>query len=156
MTLSWDLQLLAPPSIPEAEAGWLDGLWEHDVVEFFLRGSSPTPYLELEFGPGGHWLALSFDEVRQRSAELRDLVPADLSNEVTDKRWRGRAALPVAVIERVAGARPWHGMACAVLGRGPGSERAHLSWPTLEGQPLDFHCPDRWAPLLPGVGPSLS
>ena len=33
------------------------GLWDYEVVELFLLNSDTEEYLELEFGPHGHYLA---------------------------------------------------------------------------------------------------
>ena len=44
--------------------GRLWQLWEHEVVEIFIAGEDGH-YLELEFGPWGHYLALTFSDVRQ-------------------------------------------------------------------------------------------
>ena len=44
---------------PDAPPGRLDGLWNFEVVELFLLGADQR-YLELEFGPHGHHLALRF------------------------------------------------------------------------------------------------
>ena len=42
---------------PDAEPGYLMGLWDYEVVELFLLNSHTEEYLELEFGPHGHFLA---------------------------------------------------------------------------------------------------
>ena len=47
-----------------APEGRLWGLWEHEVIEIFIAGANGT-YLELEFGPWGHYLALSLDGIRK-------------------------------------------------------------------------------------------
>ena len=145
LALSWDLALPGEPRLPESPEGLTDELWKHDVVELFLCSrTSSDRYLELEFGPGGHWLALSFSGIRERDAELSELHP-ELRNEVQPGRWRGRAALPVALVEKHAGPQPWKGLVAAVTGEA----RAHACWPRLPGDTPDFHQPASWAPLLP-------
>lgn len=42
---------------PDADPGYLMGLWDYEVVELFLLNSQTEEYLELEFGPHGHYLA---------------------------------------------------------------------------------------------------
>src|SRR3989338_726369 len=54
------------PSIPVAPPGFFDGLWGYDVVEVFVAGSDGR-YLEIEVGPGGHWLAYWFESYRKRA-----------------------------------------------------------------------------------------
>lgn len=145
LSLSWDLALSAEPRMPAAEPGFTDRLWEHDVLELFLCSrNKPERYLELEFGPGGHWLALSFSDVRVREAELAELHP-ELRNEVQPGRWRGRAALPVALVAKHAGPAPWKGLVASVTGE----QRVHACWPRLPGSAADFHQPESWAPVLP-------
>lgn len=139
LALEWELALPGKARIPASPPGFTEGLWEWDVVELFLR-SGPDRYLELELGPGGHWLALTFRGVRQRSAELRDLRPG-LKNELSAGLWRGRAEVPL----ELAGPRPWTGLVTAVLGSGAG--RLYLSWPPLPGVQPDFHQPQAWAAL---------
>lgn len=145
LCLSWDLALPGEPRAPDAEPGFVDGLWEHDVIELFLCSrSTPTRYLELEFGPAGHWLALAFSDIRQREAELTGIDP-ELSHELTPGRWRGRAALPLALVERHAGRAPWRGLVATVSG----AARVHACWPKLPGETPDFHQPQAWAPVIP-------
>jgi hypothetical protein len=146
LTLAWDVALAGPPRVPDEPPGWLDGLWGWDVLELFVRGAARERYVELEFGPAGHWLALSFDGVRRRSAELADL-PVAVSNDVAGTRWRGRAVLPVSAIERHVGPRPWSGLVAAALGGGPAGERVHLASAILPGAQPDFHQPDAWPSL---------
>jgi hypothetical protein len=145
--LSWELALPGPPRSPATRPGYTDGLWEWDVVELFLRSRAPGPrrYLELEFGPGRHWLALAFAGVRRRSAELRGLAP-ELEHDISGLLWRGRASVPLLAVEPHAGPPPWNGLLAAVLGE-PAAGRLHLTWPRLPGERPDFHKPEAWAPL---------
>ena len=48
---------------PTESMGRLWGLWEYEVLEVFIYGDREE-YLELEFGPWGHHLALYFNGVR--------------------------------------------------------------------------------------------
>lgn len=158
LELSWDLRIPGVPRIPPAAVGFLDGLWEWDVVELFLRPAQPTPasglaYVEMEVGAGGHWLGLAFAGVRQRARELRDLAPLVVS-EAAGGRWRGRAEIPLVTIVSLVGEEPWCGLVAACLGgpgeTGPaGKARACLTWPALPGAEPDFHQPQAWAPLSP-------
>jgi UDP-N-acetylmuramate dehydrogenase len=61
-----DLSGNAFPLRPEAQAGaFVDGLWAFSVSELFIGGEEG--YLEFEVTPEGHWVAIRFDGVRQRS-----------------------------------------------------------------------------------------
>lgn len=149
LTLDWNLTLPATPRVPGDMPGYLDGLWGYDVIELFVTASPPRArprYVELEAGPGGHWLALAFDGVRKRSAELHDLAPR-ISQRVVGTRWTGRLECDGAVIARHAGPPPWRGLACLVAGGARGTERVHLTSAPLPGDAPDFHQPEHWPPL---------
>ena len=49
---------------PDAPRGRLWGLWEYEVLELFIAGANDE-YLELEFGPFEHHLALYFKGERK-------------------------------------------------------------------------------------------
>ena len=72
-----------PPEPP----GRLDGLWNYEVVECFLVGDSGR-YLELEFGPYGHWLGLVLVEPRQRLRDDVEIKVESLERRESG-RWRG-------------------------------------------------------------------
>jgi hypothetical protein len=146
---SWDLALAGAPRVPGEPVGYLDGLWGFDVVELFVTGRADrTRYVELEVGPSGHWLALAFDGVRRRSSELADL-PLVSSHDLHGGRWRGRALVPVAPLEKHAGPRPWKGLVAAVLGAGAPGVRSFLTSVALPGDQPDIHQPAAWGPLAP-------
>ena len=146
LALSWDVSLPpGEPRLPPEPAGFVERLWEQDVIELFLGSrANPESYLELEFGPGGHWLGLSFSGPREREATLENLDP-ELRNELRPGRWRGRAALPIPLVEKHAGPAPWKGLVALVTGE----QRVHACWPSLPGSSPDFHQPEAWAPVLP-------
>nr|WP_276603414.1 rhomboid family intramembrane serine protease [Nannocystis pusilla] len=69
---------------------WLDpGLWNFEVVELFLHAPDDR-YLELEFGPHGHSLALQLHGVRNLVATV-DV--AFVAEPPANGRWRGRAVV---------------------------------------------------------------
>jgi hypothetical protein len=124
-----------PP--PPRPTGRCDGLWDFEVVELFLLGQDDR-YLELEFGPAGHWLALRLDGRRRIAA--RDL---DLDFEVWDEgaRWHGRTRVPRAWLPvglHAANAYAIHG---------EGEARRHLAWAPVPGPQPDFHRLEHFAPL---------
>lgn len=49
---------------------FVEGLWEHDVAELFIRVPSGR-YVELNLGPSGAWWCAEFSAYRQRRAVLR-------------------------------------------------------------------------------------
>lgn len=147
LVFAWDLALALPSSLPVQPAGFHDGLWEYDVVELFLSAGArdgAVRYIELEVGPGGHWLALGFRGVRTRTEHFTSAVP-ELEQSQSTGRWIGRASFPLAELESFLGPPPFHGLAAACLGAG--SERRTLCAPALPGRQPDFHQPRAW-PLL--------
>ena len=78
---------------PESGPGSVDGLWEYEVVEWFLVGEGqPIPYLEVELGPHGHHLVLQLEGVRNAVRTRRSLA---YTAEITGNRWRGVARIPL-------------------------------------------------------------
>lgn len=125
--------LASPPRIPVAPPGSrVAGLWEYDVVECFLAGGSGE-YLEVELGPGGHFLVLSFSAPRVRRDEHRGLqLPVEL--EHSDDRWRARIVLDWALVPSPLAALN----AFAIL------DATHLAFAPLPGPAPDFHQPARF------------
>jgi hypothetical protein len=141
LEITIDAQFHGDPA-PDAPAGRLDGLWEHEVVEVFIGGAG-SRYIELEFGPYGHHLALALDPVRVR---VEEDLPVRFRTLITRDLWSGRATLGRALLPP----GPHTLNVTAIHGRGP--RRRHLSWRPLPGAVPDFHQPAAWAPVtLPGA-----
>jgi hypothetical protein len=119
--------------LPPEPPGWHPRLYDYDVVECFLVG--PEGYLEVELGPGGHFLALSFDRPRHRIAEHPELQP-NLKRSRTG--WHAQVFLPDAILPspilRYNAFAIW----------GPPSARQHLCFHPLPGEKPDFHQPERF------------
>lgn len=129
-----------PPSSP---TGRLDGLWDHEVVELFIRGAGGD-YTEIELGPHGHWLALRLRAIRVVCD--RDLH-LDHAAQIVGKRWRGAASL--ALEDLPTG--PWTGNAYAI--HGVGLTRRYLVHRPTGGARPDFHRPDGDVSIVPsGIG----
>jgi hypothetical protein len=123
----------SPPPMPP---GSTPGLWNHEVVELFVASSAAggvVHYLELELGPFGHHLALSFRGVRCQIA-LHDELP--LRVERAQGRWRGEAELPLSWLPK----SPWRANAYAI--HGSGADRRYLAWQPVPGEKPDFHRPE--------------
>jgi hypothetical protein len=122
---------------PAVPPGRCFGLWDHEVVELFLLGEADR-YLELEFGPHGHWLALQL-------AGRRQIVDRDVALEFeaqrSGARWRGRARVPRAQLP------PGLFAANAYAIHGTGAGRRHLAWQPVPGPQPDFHRLECFAPL---------
>lgn len=131
-TVDIDAPLHGDPS-PATPAGSLDGLWEYEVVELFVAGNDGR-YIELEFGPHGHYLALRFDAVRHRAGPPFLL---DFSVSRAGERWQGEAFLTADVIP----AAPHRANAFAIHGV---ARRNYLAATPLPGPTPDFHQPERF------------
>ncbi len=126
---------------PEAPAGSTPGLWNHEVVEVFIAGPNEQ-YLELEFGPYGHFLALSFDGVRQAIGEPHTLF---FRTVILKQNWMGTARVPYSLLP----AGPHRINATAIHG---GNRRRYLSAQPLPGDAPDFHQPSAFLPVvIPGA-----
>lgn len=127
--------------LPAGPPGRTPGLWEYEVVELFVVGPDGH-YLEIELGPGGHHLALTFSAPR----EVRDPgVPVSLQVTRAAGRWRGEATVslrwcPLPVV--AANAFAIHGV---------GGDRRFLVAAPTGGERPDFHRPDRF----PSIDPPL-
>ena len=131
-----------PP--PSAPPGHCFGLWDFEVVELFIASEArPERYVELEVGPHGHFLALSFEGVR--APDVHQLSVSDAvsyRSEIQGKRWSVRLSFP----QRWLPPMPWLGCAFAI--EGVGRERRYLLSSPLSGETPDFHQPALFPPLL--------
>jgi hypothetical protein len=92
------IQVEAPffddPKLPEGTpAGFVDGLWDYEVVEIFLLGTDGK-YLEIELGPRGHYLVYFLEGARNvtNSHLTLENYTAEVSGD--GKRWKGEALIP--------------------------------------------------------------
>lgn len=113
-------------------------LWEHEVVEWFF-GNDAGEYTEVELGPFGNHLVLTFDGYRNRRAELLPIVyTARVTSTTVGRRWSGAAIVPRALLPK--GALRMN--VCAIQ---PGP--VHLQWQPARGAQPDFHDARCWVPL---------
>ena len=119
---------------PPAAVGYTPRLWEYEVVEVFLVGDDGQ-YLELEFGPYGHYLMLWLSGPRVVTPR-----PLTCTYSITSRssRWTAvamcaRSALPksIARINLFAIA-------------GVADQRRYMAWHPLPGAEPDFHQPGRF------------
>lgn len=120
---------------PEGPPDSTPGLWEYEVVELFIAGAG-TEYLELEFGPFGHYLALSFSDVREQSGGPHAI---EFRTAVLKHTWIGTARVPRSLIP----AGPHRVNATAIHGPA-GRNRRFLSAQVLPGDKPDFHQPEHF------------
>lgn len=124
-------------AVPKARAGSLPGLWNHEVVELFLLGEDDR-YLELEFGPHGHYLGLTFHGQRQ---VVEQGFPLDYEAARQGDRWTATARIPLDRLPQGLVAAN----ACSI--HGSGASRRHLVMAPVPGPRPDFHRLDCFLPL---------
>ncbi|XP_003745177.1 UPF0462 protein C4orf33 homolog [Galendromus occidentalis] len=83
----------SPPAPPEPK-GNVPGLWDYEVAEIFFLGDFGK-YLELEFGPHGHYLALLLNG---QSNSIKQGMPLHYEAIKDNKSWTGRVQLPVSYL----------------------------------------------------------
>lgn len=134
--------------LPDQDPGTVQGLWEYEVVEVFVaQAEHPERYTEIELGPAGHHLTLTFTAVRQAD---RIGVPIVFDARRGQGRWHGEARISAADLPP----RPWRVNAFAIHGQG--DARRYLSWCPMPGDRPDFHQPGRYPCWGESVDPSAS
>ncbi|NTU58446.1 MAG: UDP-N-acetylmuramate dehydrogenase [Chlorobiaceae bacterium] len=132
---------------PQAPGGtFVNELWNCSVSELFVAdGGSGSSYLEFEETPDGHWVALGFDEKRQRSAGHGD--PSETLWEDSVKRFTGPSGfgmeLSYALLEPFIHNGHLKLQCCASLGK---QQYGLFPWWHDPGTP-DFHQPERFCPV---------
>ena len=70
----------------------LDGLWNYEVVEVFIKGRHDK-YIEIEMGPHGHYLILACDGYRQCFS--RRISPISYVAKISSDRWTAKMVCPI-------------------------------------------------------------
>ena len=117
---------------PPMPRGTCPTLWEYETVELFVAGAGEG-YLELEFGPHGHHLALCFSAVRQRVVGVEPPIAYDVAR--AGSRWLGMAILSRTLLP--GGPHRFNAYAL----HGTGSARRYLAWSPVPSTSPDFHQP---------------
>ena len=124
---------------PSSPPGSTDGLWNHEVVELFLRGAGDR-YLEVELGPAGHYWVIDLAGYR---APRQSGIPIEFCARVDGDRWSGEARVPGAVVPTGVCA------ANAFAIHGPPGRRTYLAAHPLPGPQPDFHQTHRFPACSP-------
>jgi hypothetical protein len=75
-------------STSRAAREFVEGLWEEDVGEFFVRDSSGR-YQEFNLAPSGAWWSAVFDSYRRRAEVSPRPTILEVHTEVSSGSWRG-------------------------------------------------------------------
>lgn len=92
MRIEFNAPLYNDP-LPNAPPGRFDGLWNYEVVEVFFLGRDEK-YLELEFGPGGHYLVYYLEGVRNVTKTDLLLEGYEVSRDEDLKTWKRSVVIP--------------------------------------------------------------
>jgi hypothetical protein len=97
LVISVDSPFFNDPAPPEGPSKNLDGLWNYEVVEVFIKGRHDK-YVEIEMGPHGHYLVLVCDGYRQ--CFLRGIEPISYTatKNASSTRWIGRMVCPLRIL----------------------------------------------------------
>ena len=115
---------------PPTPAGRCEQLWRYEVAELFILGRGEQ-YLELEFGPAGHYLALQL--AGPRNVVCDDLeLDCSFNRHAAGGRWSVTAVVPSSLLPE--GADRVNGY--AIHGTAP---RHHLAYNPVPGLAADFH-----------------
>jgi hypothetical protein len=138
--LIWEMKMELPWAVRgEFESGgFVEGLWDRDVAEFFILDRGSGAYQEFNLGPGGAWWSAWFVAPRVRAVPQLDWTRLGVQTAVTwtPAHWTGQMRLRL----------PDYGEPavnfCAIR-RGPGGA-AYYSLAGLGGETPDFHRPQEW------------
>ena len=129
---------------------FIEGLWEDDVAELFIKSPSGV-YQELNIAPSGAWWSMSLEEYRvRRASPLRPEVRY-LSTSVTSGSWSvvaafSRSSLEIPVTPDVL---------LHVSGMWYREQPCFLSSCPLQGVAPDYHHPGCFQPVVMLPCPSI-
>ena len=124
----------APPRCDRALGcgQFVEGLWQADVIELFVREPSSAGYHEINLAPTGAWWHCRFEEYRLRTGPVPGEVRA--LSCIDEEGWSAAVALPRAALPGVdLAAVRWN--VCAIAGD---PRRFYTHEPAGPGSP-DFH-----------------
>jgi hypothetical protein len=116
---------------PQAPPGFVQELWEYELVEVFLLGRAGH-YLEIELGPHGHYLVYYLSGVRQVE---RLVTPVQVHCAIQGDRWLGEIVIDLDDLPEGLS----HVNGYALHGQGAG--RRYLAANPVGGAAPDFHQP---------------
>jgi hypothetical protein len=136
LELEFDAPYFGDPPPPMA-AGPAPGLWDFEVIELFIAGAGDE-YLELEFGPHGHYLVLQLRGVRRA---WKSALPLTYAVQIDAGRYRGQSQVPMSYLPegpKRANAYTIHGQSRA---------RRYAAHAPVAGAQPDFHRLECFVPL---------
>ncbi|GHC54759.1 hypothetical protein [Roseibacillus persicicus] len=132
-------------SAPQSSPGeFVPELWRYDVAEIFFLEPSGR-YLEINLAPNGAWWARWFGKVRQAESEQPDFQEVVTESKLGADSWEASILLPDSLFSDIGGLR----FNVTFILNSP--RQTFHSLAKLPGAEPDFHQPDHFLPLLPGV-----
>ena len=95
LSITVDSPYYGDPSPTTPNPRSCEELWEFEVVELFIKGRADR-YIEIEMGPHGHCLILTFNGYRDCSQ--RGLLPISYEAKISQLRWTGTMLLPLSLL----------------------------------------------------------
>ena len=127
----------------------IEGLWNKDVVEVFLKPGAAPSYFEIEVSPLGQWANMRIVEPRvEVDLEWNSDLELETLLSKHESIWRVFLGLPYKSIweEPPEVGTSWRVNLYRIAGNEP--HREYLAWrPTFTGQP-DFHVPSSFGHLI--------
>ncbi|CAG7836504.1 unnamed protein product [Allacma fusca] len=128
---------------PSGNPGRFDGLWDYEVVEVFILGNDDK-YVELEFGPHGHYLVYQLEGYRNTTSTTQELHGYSTVINKTEKVWHARAF--IAEDQLPEGDHSFNAYAI----HGVGKDRVYMAlYPNLDESYTspDFHVLEPFEPI---------
>lgn len=92
-----EIQQALPTDFMHADC-FVEGLWQHSVLEVFIGSHDSLQYLEVNLGPRRSWWACAFDTYRQRSTHVLTPVASTIGCRDSGTFWRAWLVLPWAAL----------------------------------------------------------
>jgi hypothetical protein len=118
---------------------FVEGLWEFDVFELFIRSKGSSSYTEINLAPSGSWWACQFTEYRKR-AEIQLIVQSKIGFESKlEKGWHATYRIPYQAISLPPAANWLEMQVQATAIQHYGQSQQFLAWNVPLDREPDFH-----------------
>lgn len=115
---------------------FIEGLWNWDVVELFIKDHTSSTYQEFNISPCGAWWACEFVSHRKRGTKNYNYQGVELFSSVTQENWKVAIAIPLNSVK--ADFQCPQSLRLNISGI-VGKKRQHFSWASMDTKQPDFH-----------------
>lgn len=118
--------------------GFVEGLWQQDVAEFFIADRRTGRYQEFNLSPGGAWWSAIFTSPRVKLEPQPEWRAFGVRTKVvwSEKEWTGELSFPMPDLSQAA-------VNCTAITAGREGRRFY-SLAALGSATPDFHRPEDW------------